>query len=141
MRIPPESVDDLENNDYMHNKEIHKDNENQVQNEYAGRSILNIADAMINLDIPGWDELGSGKQVYKCEECDSSYKSKKALRYHTRSKHEGTKYSCNQCEYQATQKGHLKIHKKSVHEGIKQAELGVPHSKSKLSGPNENILD
>ena len=119
MSIPPEYVDDLENNDHIYNKDIHTDNENQVENEYAGGGILDIADAMINLDIPGSDELGSGIQSYKCKKCEASYKSKQALKYHTNSKHDGIRYSCNQCEYQATQKGNLKIHKKSVHEGIK----------------------
>ena len=118
MSIPPEYVDDLENNDHIYNEDIHTDNENQVENEYAGGGILDIADAMINLDIPGSDELGSGIQSYKCKKCEASYKSKQALKYHTNSKHDGIRYSCNQCEYQATQKGNLKIHKKSVHEGI-----------------------
>ena len=48
-----------------------------------GRSISSIADEIINLDIPGHnpgsDELGSGKQLYKCEECEATYKSKQAL--------------------------------------------------------------
>ena len=110
MSIPPEYVDDLENNNHIYNEDIHTDNENQVENEYAGGGILDIADAMINLDIPGI-------QSYKCKKCEASYKSKQALKYHTNSKHDGIRYSCNQCEYQATQKGNLKIHKKSVHEG------------------------
>ena len=44
MSIPPESVDDLEKNDYIHNEDIHKDNRIQVGNEYAGRSVLDIAE-------------------------------------------------------------------------------------------------
>ena len=84
MSIPPESVDDLENNDYIHNEDIHKDNKDQVENEYVGRSILDIDDKIIYLDIPGSNELRSGEQLYKCEECEASYKHRTNLWHHTR---------------------------------------------------------
>ena len=68
---------------------------------------------------PGSDELGSGKHLYKCEECEATYKRKKALRHHIGNKHEGIVYSCQQCSYKATQQSHLKQHQESVHEGVK----------------------
>ena len=40
MNIAPESVDDLENNDYIDLEDTQKDKENQIENEYAGRSIF-----------------------------------------------------------------------------------------------------
>ena len=53
---PPEYADVLENNDYNPNEDNPKGNEdNQTENEYAGRSILDIAYEIINLDIPGSD--------------------------------------------------------------------------------------
>ena len=77
----PEPRDDLDNNDDISNQDIHED---QTENEFAGRSYSSIADEIINLDIPGSDELGSGKQLqYKCEECEASYKHRQSLRNHT----------------------------------------------------------
>ena len=105
------------------NNEVDDDNHditNQADIEYAGRSFSSIADEIINLDIPGNDELGSGKQLqYKCEECDASFKSKSGLYRHTSSKHEGIAYSCQYCRYKATTQGSLKRHKESAHEGVK----------------------
>ena len=113
----PEPRDDLDNNDDISNQDIHED---QAENEYAGRSYSSIADEIINLDIPGSDELGSGKQLqYKCEECEASYKSKSGLSHHTSSKHEGIVYSCQYCGYKATRQSNLKRHKNSVHEAVK----------------------
>ena len=59
-------------------------------NEFAGRSISDIVDEIIKLgnpvkkdilkeryhkkliiDIPVSDEVGAGKEVYKCEECET----------------------------------------------------------------------
>ena len=119
MGNPTESVDDLENNDDNPNKDIQQDNGDQTENEYAGRSISDTSDEIINLDIPGSDELGHGKLLYKCEECEESYKSKPALRYHTSSKHEGICYSCKYCGYKATQQGNLKQHQEAIHEGVR----------------------
>ena len=95
------------------------ESENQTENEYAGRSILDIVDEIINLDIPSSGDLGTGKKLYKCEECEASYKSKRGLSHHTSSKHEGIVYSCQYCGYKATKRGNLKQHKESVHEGVK----------------------
>ena len=74
---------------------------------------------MINNDIPSRDEFWSGKCLYKCDECDASYKSKGALHNHTSSKHNGICYSCKYCEYKATRNGSLKMHQKSIHEEVK----------------------
>ena len=79
---------------------------------------MDAADEIINLDLPGSDELGPGKQLYKCDECDASYKHKESLHKHTSSKHEGICYSCKYCGYKATQQGHLKRHQESVSSDI-----------------------
>ena len=55
----PETRDDLVGND-------DQDNEELIENEYDERSFLDTADEIINLDIPVSDDLGSGKQLYKC---------------------------------------------------------------------------
>ena len=100
--------------DDIFNQDIHVNSEEDAEYENDGRSISSIADEIINLDIPGFypgrDELGSGKQLYKCEECEATYK---------RSKHEGIVYSCQQCSYKATQQSNLKRHQESVNEGVK----------------------
>ena len=115
----PEPRYDLDNNDDTSNEDIHEDREDQAEDEYAGRSYSSIADEIINLDIPGRDELGSGKQLqYKCEECEASYKSKMGLSLHTSSKHEGIVYFCQYCGYKATTQGNLKRHKEIKHEGV-----------------------
>jgi len=119
MGNPTESVDDLENKDDIPNKDIQKDNGDQTENEYAGRSNSDTPDEIINLDIPGSDKLWSGKQLYKCEECEASYKHKKHLRRHTSSKHEGICYSCKYCGFKATQQSSLKIHQEAIHEGVR----------------------
>ena len=72
---PPETQDDLVSYNDNKNKDINQENEEQIVNKYAERSILDTADEIMNLDVS--DELGSGKQVYKCEECEASYKSKR----------------------------------------------------------------
>ena len=55
-------------------------------------------------------ELGYGKKLFKCEECEESYKSKSGLWRHTSSKHEGLCYSCIYCGYEATLPDYLKTH-------------------------------
>ena len=62
MGNPSKPVDD--DNDDITNQDTHENSEDQAENEYAGRSYSSIADEIINLDIPGSDELGSGKQLW-----------------------------------------------------------------------------
>ena len=76
MGNPQESVDELVNKDENPNENMHQVNEDQTENEYAGSSILDIADEIIKLDIPGSDGFASGKQLYKCDECEATYKSR-----------------------------------------------------------------
>ena len=139
--------DDCENNEDATYEAIHEDNEYKTESEYAGRSIPDIADEIVNLNSLGSDELENGKQYYKCEECEKSYKYIRGLYSHTCRKHdsmcyfckycgfrttkqsnlkthqesihEGVRYSCDQCDYHATQQSHLKTHKQSIHEGVK----------------------
>ena len=97
--------------------------ENELNNEYAGESILDIADDIINFDIPSRDESGSRIQVFKCQECEASYKRKQALGLHIKIKHDEISFSCKYCEYKAQTKSYLRIHEASVHEGVKHARM------------------
>ena len=63
---PPETNGTLANT----YEDINHDNKELIQNEFAGRSILDMADEIINLDIPSV-KLGFSKEVYKCEECET----------------------------------------------------------------------
>ena len=54
-----------------------------------------------------------------CEVCHGHFKTKRRLKQHVQTSHQGLRYSCNMCEYQATREGHLKTHIQSVHEKIK----------------------
>jgi len=56
---------------------------------------------------------------YKCEECDYVAKSSGTLRRHQQSVHEGRKYPCDQCTYMATAPNALKRHIQSIHELVK----------------------
>merc|ERR1712179_556932 len=121
-----------DNDDDIPNEDIHEDNADEAEKESAGESILNAADESINLDIPCSDELGAGKKLYKCEECEASYKSMIGLYNHTSSKHEGICYSFKYCGYKATKKSSLKRHQESPHEGVKAKQQGdlKRHTKS-----------
>jgi len=119
IRLGNQSGPRYDDNDDIPNEDNHEDNADEAEKEFARRSILDAADEIINLDLPGSDELGPGKQLYKCEECEASYKSRSGLWQHTSSKHEGICYSCEYCGYKATHQSHLKTHKQSVHEGVK----------------------
>ena len=44
--------------------------------KYAVRSISDIADEIIKLYILGSNELGPGKTLCKCDECDANHKSR-----------------------------------------------------------------
>ena len=104
---------DVENN--------HEEKVDLVEHDNTGRSTPNDPGQTFNLDIPVSDEVGSDKQLYKCEKCEASYKSKVGLYYHISSKHKGISYSCKYCEYKATQQSSLKKHENSIHEGVKHS--------------------
>ena len=87
----------LENADEISYENTNKDNEDQTNDKFAGRSVLDNVDEIFNLNIPGSDELGSGQQSYNCKECEAVYKSKYGLYEHTSSKHEGVCYFCKYC--------------------------------------------
>ena len=114
MGNPSESVDGLENNDDIRHEGTHQHREDNTENEYFGRSISDIVD-----DIPFSDKLRSGKELYKCEECGASYKSKSGLWHYTSSKHVGICYFCNYCEYKATRQDNLKQHQEAIHDGVR----------------------
>ena len=55
----------------------------------------------------------------KCNQCESTFNSKPALKYHKMSKHDGVNFPCNQCDSTFSSNNGLKKHKISVHEGVK----------------------
>ena len=72
-------------------------------------------------NVKGMTAVVSGDSKLKCKDCLKLFNSQTALRYHTKSIHEGVKYACNHCDHQATDKGHLAQHIQSKHEGVKYA--------------------
>ena len=60
-------------------------------------------------------EYSLGKHLYKCEDCDSVFKTRYGLWLHNRSIHKGIRYPCHQCEYNSTSQSSLKTHQKSKH--------------------------
>jgi len=57
--------------------------------------------------------------LYPCSICDKQFSSKRSLKQHNKSAHEGIRFPCNDCDYKGSRKEHLVIHIQSVHEGIK----------------------
>ena len=61
-----------------------------------------------------------------CDICDSSFKSKKSLKRHITSVHEGKKsFKCDLCGTSFTRKPSLNIHVASVHEGKKPFRCNI----------------
>ena len=67
---------------------------------------------------------------FQCNQCESSYTSKRHLRRHIKTVHEGIKYDCSQCSQQFTQGSSLKIHIQSFHKGVKFACSECDHQSS-----------
>ena len=61
MGNPPETRDNLVSNNDDTNEDINQDNDELIENKYAGRNILNTADEI--LDIPVSDNQGASIQV------------------------------------------------------------------------------
>jgi hypothetical protein len=53
-----------------------------------------------------------------CDLCGFAASSKKLLRTHIQTEHEGLLHKCEQCEYVAKSSGTLRRHQQSVHEGM-----------------------
>ena len=70
------------------------------------------------IDIKEKNEV-SMEKVFKCQNCDSVYKSKNYLRSHQQTKHEGRYFPCNQCDFKSQFRENVSKHKKSKHEGVK----------------------
>ena len=57
------------------------------------------------------------RKTYKCDLCDSKFKSKCFLKYHTESVHIGIKpFQCENCGKELSSKQSLKNHMKVVHQ-------------------------
>ena len=124
-RYISESALDLHNSrkhkreDNLENKDIHPSCKNQAEFEHPGTSSTNNEEKISSLSIPLKDRTGSDHSLYKCEECQSRYKSRSALVLHTSRKHGGLVFFCNYCEYEATTKGDKNKHEKSIHEFVR----------------------
>lgn len=117
---PSSPSDNLDYNGDVSNYRINQNKIIESNDKFAERSYTSIADDIINFDltgsdihVPSSDVQESGKQLYKCEECDNSYKSKMSLGLHKMIKHEDIRYSCK-----TQTKCYLKIHEECVHEGM-----------------------
>ena len=78
--------------------DIPANNKDDAEYDNDTRSISSNIDDIFDMDTAynsSSRELGSGKQLYKCEVCESVFKSRSDLVLHIRVKHEGVKYSCN----------------------------------------------
>ena len=60
------------------------------------------------------------EEKLNCDKCKIMFASKRSLRAHIKTKHEGVTYACDQCEYQGS-KSSLIRHMEATHEGIKYA--------------------
>ena len=60
-------------------------------------------------------EVVSGDARFQCQDCESTFISRKGLWNHTKSIHEGVKYACNQCDYQTGYRGELTRHFQRKH--------------------------
>ena len=131
MENPPES---LNTNQDITNEDIYEGNEDQTEIKHT--------DVITILNIHGRNEQGSGKKLYKCEECEASYKNRSGLYLHASSKHEGIFYSCKFCAFKATRQSNIKIHQESIHDGLKYSCNQCGHhatTKSKLKLHKESI--
>ena len=107
-------IDDLLN--YVDNDDNVDDDvdvDGNVDGDFDHKKIHDSNENKINYKRTGDDE---NNPFYVCEECNTSYKQRKNLLRHIRSKHEGITYFCRLCDYETTRKDHLKGHTKSVHE-------------------------
>merc|ERR1719318_132371 len=95
------------------------DNMSSIINDAYEANTPSISSTVDQILKPDSMTYNTGRQLYKCEECEAEFKGYSGLWHHIRAKHEGIVYSCNQCEYKATQQSDLKKHKKSKHEGVK----------------------
>ena len=68
---PSQPTEDLDNNVDIANEDI---NEEEPRKECIRRSISDIDDRIINLNIPASDEQEYIKKLYKCEECEASFR-------------------------------------------------------------------
>ena len=57
------------------------------------------------------------REQFWCEKCNYQSASKRSLKLHTQSNHDGLRYACGECGYKATQKHYLKSHMAAKHGG------------------------
>ena len=99
--------------------EIEIGQQNNVDMNEDQNKIRSINEEIVCLEVPVSEELAPDMQMYRCEECGASYKSKRGLNHHISGKHKGVVYFCKYCGYRTTQQGTLKTHQNSLHEGLR----------------------
>ena len=52
---------------------------------------------------------------YKCETCNYTSKTKRALKFHNNKDHLGIRYHCASCDYKATKTNNLRSHERIIH--------------------------
>ena len=57
--------------------------------------------------------------VHECEHCDMTFKNRRLLKKHMKSKHDGIILYCSNCEFSTSCKRSLKRHIESIHENIR----------------------
>ena len=57
-------------------------------------------------------------KAFRCDDCDSEYKSRDGLNRHIKAIHEGIRYKCHNCNFLATNRAKLNHHIRSVQKGI-----------------------
>ncbi len=70
-------------------------------------------------------------EMYKCQDCDLTFKTAMGSIYHRRSVHEEVKFDCLQCDKQFSQKSNLKTHIQSKHENLRRYECYLCEFSSK----------
>ena len=75
------------------------------------------------------DIAHEGKKPYKCDLCDSAFKTRDELEKHRTKVHEGKKlFQCNICSTGFETKNILKNHVKTIHEDPKKYKCNVCHT-------------
>lgn len=85
----------------------------ETEEEHEG---YGVADTMEEISEADQD----GINMFNCDKCEFSTKSKTSLDSHKDSVHDGVKkYKCDQCDYATAWPSNLNKHKKGVHEKIR----------------------
>ena len=96
-----ELASDFQVRDFIEeNKVKYKD---PLKTKQADITIKTVNELDIEGNINNQDvHLDTSYKLYTCQACETVFKSKRSLRRHNVSTHEGVNYSCDKCDYQTT---------------------------------------